>query len=234
MASLIATVVSVETMLSTCNKSSFLCRLDTCPTRLSLLTLVRCVGRRPQLIFLERHGTLFSSTIYLVLLQMFDSIGKQASLGLAAGCCLIGSAMAELDADNPDVQEKQVGIKKRRSSSHIIEMHCVVIESHPSNEEVHSARSHRNHSSLHDHQTQPLGSQSQTVEQVSCDPYNVLEHLQSCNVSTLITCLIFPSNLREHLLHKQNQHQLNSSTDSSNLHENCIVYPDQSAGPLSG
>jgi len=38
---------------------------------------------------------------------MFDSIGKQASLGLAAGCCLIGSAMAELDADNPDVQEKQ-------------------------------------------------------------------------------------------------------------------------------
>ena len=44
-------------------------------------------------------------------LQMFGSIGTQASLGLAAGCCLIGSALAELgpEGNSPAVQEKQVG-----------------------------------------------------------------------------------------------------------------------------
>jgi len=40
---------------------------------------------------------------------MLGSLGTQAALGLAAGCCLISSVLAELEADNPgaDHQEKQ-------------------------------------------------------------------------------------------------------------------------------
>ena len=58
---------------------------------------------------------------------MLGSLGTQATLGLAAGCCLISSVLAELEADNPvaDHQEKQVG-KKCPSSSKIAVMHCVV------------------------------------------------------------------------------------------------------------
>ena len=102
---------------------------------------------------------------------MFGSIGTQAGLGLAAGCCLISSALAELgpEGDNPvaAVHEKQVGTsKKRPSSSQIIEMHGVVIESHPSDEEVNLAHAHSSHGSLHDHQAQPLGSQPRTVKHV--------------------------------------------------------------------
>ena len=99
---------------------------------------------------------------------MYGLIGRQAGLGLAAGYCLISSAMAELgpEGDSP-VQEKQVGTsKKRPSSSQIIKMHGLVIESHPSDEEVNLACPHSSNSSLHDHQAQPLGSQSRTVKPV--------------------------------------------------------------------
>ena len=95
---------------------------------------------------------------------MFDSIGTQVGLGLAAGCCLIGSAMAELGPEGEGaaaVQEKQVGASKKwPSSSQIIGVQAVVIESHPSDEEVNLAHPHSSHSSLHDHHAQPLGSQS--------------------------------------------------------------------------
>ena len=102
---------------------------------------------------------------------MYGLIGRQAGLGLAAGYCLISSAMAELGpkGDSPvaAVQEKQVGTsKKRPSSSQIIKMHGLVIESHPSDEEVNLACPHSSNSSLHDHQAQPLGSQSRTVKHV--------------------------------------------------------------------
>ena len=59
-----------------------------------------------------RHSLCSSfNTISSSFLQMFGSIGTQASLGLAAGCCLIGSALAELgpEEDSHVVQEKQVG-----------------------------------------------------------------------------------------------------------------------------
>ena len=120
---------------------------------------------------------------------MFGSIRMQAGLGLAAGCCLISSALAELgpEGDNPvaAVQEKQVGTsKKRPSSSQIIEMHGVVIESHPSDEEVNLACAHSSHGGLHDHQAQPLGSQLRMVKHVLNIP---VHYLGTRHVSCLLT-----------------------------------------------
>ena len=111
---------------------------------------------------------------------MFDSIGTQVGLGLAAGCCLISSAMAELGQEGEGaaaVQEKQVGAsKKRPSSSQIIGMQAVVIQSHPTDEEVHLAHPLSSHSSLNDHHAQPLGSQSHKTSQMQHS--SVLKHMQ--------------------------------------------------------
>ena len=68
-----------------------------------------------------------SLSFFTFFFQMLGSLGTQATLGLAAGCCLISSVLAELEADNPgaDHQEKQVG-KICPSSSKIAVMHRVV------------------------------------------------------------------------------------------------------------
>ena len=139
------------------------------------LTLVRSVGRRLSRI----HRALLPLSTFFF--QMLGSLGTQATLGLAAGCCLISSVLAELEADNPgaDHQEKQVG-KKCPSSSKIAVMHRVVSWSDPSDEEVSLAGAHRYNSSLHDPHTKPFGISSYTLSMVRHVQKPIIAFFHAC------------------------------------------------------